>query len=300
MPGADMRDTSACNFNNGNGTTLDITYWQHIYEHMNPIAFQLGPIGVHWYGIMYILALVGAFQLAKAIIRRDGLPLAESVIDDFAVWECLGVVIGARLAFILFYDTQTAWYLLHPWQIFNPFEGGKFVGLRGFSYHGGLLGFLIALVLFTRSRKIPFWPLLDLSAVAAPAGYTLGRIGNFLNQELFGRATDVPWGIYVDGVQRHPSQLYEAFAEGLLIFVILWFWRRHKRFDGELAMMYGMLYGVARSVCELFRQPDAQLGYLAGGWLTMGQLLSTTIIGGSLIGYVLLARAKREGQLSGV
>jgi phosphatidylglycerol:prolipoprotein diacylglycerol transferase len=267
-------------------------FWQHIYDHFDPVAFHLGPIGVHWYGIMYMLALISAFWVAKRIIQKDGLPISVKTIDDFSAWEVVGVIVGARLAFILFYETNTAWYLIHPWEIFNPFSGGAFVGIRGFSYHGGLIGFLAALIWFTRHKKIPFWPLLDLCAIAAPAGYTFGRIGNFLNQELFGRATNVPWGIYVNGVQRHPSQLYEAFTEGVLIFVILWFWRRRKHFDGELAMMYGVFYGIARFGCELLREPDTQLGYLAGGWLTMGQLLSFAIIATSLVGYAFLARVR--------
>lgn len=268
-------------------------FWQHIYEHFSPIALQIGWFGLHWYGIMYALALVAAFWVARQIIRLDKLPMPEGIVDQFATWEVVGVILGARLAYMLFYDPQTAYYMSHPWQMFNPFDNGKFVGLRGFSYHGGLIGFILALFLFTRAKKVPFWPLLDLCAVAAPAGYTFGRIGNFLNHELFGRVTDVPWGIYVDGSLRHPSQLYEAFCEGVLIFVILWFWRKRKQFDGQLAMMYGMLYGLARSFCELFREPDPQLGFLAGG-LTMGQILSLAIILGSAIGYVLLARRKRQ------
>lgn len=266
-------------------------FWQHIYAHFDPVAFQLGPVGVHWYGIMYMLALLSAFGVAKAIIRRDNLAITEATVDDFALWEMIGVIVGARLGFILFYDPHTAWYLSHPWEIFNPFLGGTFVGIRGFSYHGGVIGFLAALILFTRTRSIAFWPLLDLSAVAAAAGYTFGRIGNFLNQELFGRITDVPWGIYVDGALRHPSQLYEAFSEGIVIFVLLWLWRGRRRFDGELAMLYGILYGTARFVCEFFREPDIQLGYLAGG-LTMGQYLSAAIIAASAAGYALLARKR--------
>ncbi len=267
--------------------------WRHIYEHFNPVAVQIGPVGIHWYGIMYMLALLSAFWVAKRIIRRDALDIAESTIDSFALWETIGVILGARLAYIVFYDPHTFWYLLYPWEIFNPFAGGEYVGIRGFSYHGGLVGFLVALVLFTRTRKVPFLPLLDLSAVAAPAGYTFGRIGNFLNQELVGRATDVPWGIYVDGVLRHPSQLYEALSEGLTIFIVLWLWRRRKRFDGELAMIYGILYGLTRFACEFFREPDRQLGYLAAGWLTMGQILSAIIVVVSMAGYALL---RRRGQ----
>ena len=273
-------------------------YWQHIYDHFGPVALQFGSFSVRWYGIMYALALTLAFWTAKQIIRIDKLPIPVEAMDNFATWEIVGVVLGARLAYVLFYDTQTSYYLIHPWQMFNPFTNGQFTGLRGFSYHGGLIGFIAAAMLFARSKKMPVWPLLDLCSVAAPLGYTLGRIGNFLNHELFGRATDMPWGIYVDGVQRHPSQLYEAFGEGIVIFAILWFWRKHKTFDGQLAMSYGMLYGLARFVCEWFREPDAQIGYLAGGWLTMGQLLSLGIVVAAAAGYAVLAyrgRARRDG-----
>jgi len=268
--------------------------WQHIYENFDPVAFYLGPIGVHWYSMMYILALATAFSVAKRIIRYDKLEITEATIGAFALWEIIGVIVGARLAFILFYDNNTTWYLLHPWEIFNPIHNGAFVGIRGLSYHGGLIGFLVSLALFTRVKGTPFWPLLDISAIAAPAGYTFGRIGNFLNHELFGRITDVPWGIYVNGVLRHPSQLYEAFSEGVMIFVILWFLRLRKRFVGELAMIYVFLYGIARFGCEFLREPDFQLGYLAGGWLTMGQILSMTIVACSLIGYAVLARINEQ------
>lgn len=260
----------------------------HIYERFDPIAIHVGPLAIHWYGIMYMLALVSGFWVAKTIIRRDNLPLSEEIIDNFALWEMIGVIVGARLGFIFFYDPHTMWYLTHPWEIFNPFMDGHFVGIRGFSYHGGLIGFLTALVLFCRKYQLNLWLLLDLSAISASAGYTFGRIGNFLNQELFGRTTDVPWGIYVDGLLRHPSQLYEAIFEGVAIFIVLVAVRRFQSFTGQLAMLYGMLYAAARSFCELFREPDAQLGFLAGGWLTMGQLLSFMIFAISLAGYLFL------------
>lgn len=270
---------------------MNLSSWNNIYTVFDPVALQLGPIGIHWYGIMYMSALMTAFWVAKKLIKQDGLPLTEENLDDFALWEMIGVIMGARLGYILFYDPHTSWYLSHPWEIFNPFMNGSFVGIRGFSYHGGLIGFLVALVAFTKLRKLPFWVLLDLSAIAAAAGYTFGRIGNFLNQELFGRATDVPWGIYVDGVLRHPSQLYEAFAEGLVVFIVLWFARRYKKFDGELACYYGVLYGVGRIVCEQFREPDAQLGFLMFG-ATMGQILSFAIIIASGVGYVILSKRR--------
>ncbi len=248
-----------------------MTYWNHIYEHFNPIAFQIGIFKVHWYGIMYVLALLVGIYAAKWITKKDRLPVSQQLLDNYIIWVEVGVILGARLGYILFYDPDTAWYLTHPWQIFNPFHDGKFIGIRGMSFHGALLGFLIASTLFSRKYRVNQWMLLDIAALAIPAGYVFGRIGNFLNQELVGRVTDVPWGIYVDGVLRHPSQLYEALLEGPLLFAILYLYRRHKKFHGELISLYIMLYGTARFVAEFFRQPDPQLGFICCGWMTRGQ-----------------------------
>ncbi len=248
-----------------------MTYWNHIYEHFNPIAFQIGIFKVHWYGIMYVLALLVGIYAAKWITKKDRLPVSQQLLDNYIIWVEVGVILGARLGYILFYDPDTAWYLTHPWQIFNPFHDGKFIGIRGMSFHGALLGFLIASTLFARKYRVNQWMLLDIAALAIPAGYVFGRIGNFLNQELVGRVTDVPWGIYVDGVLRHPSQLYEALLEGPLLFAILYLYRRYKKFHGELISLYIMLYGMARFVAEFFRQPDPQLGFICCGWMTKGQ-----------------------------
>lgn len=248
-----------------------IHYWNHIYEHFNPVAFELGIFKVHWYGIMYVLALVVAIAVAKWLVKRDHLPVSQQMLDNYIVWIEIGVILGARIGYILFYDPNTGWYLTHPWQIFNPFKNGEFIGIRGMSFHGALLGFIIASTLFSRKYRVNQWFLLDIAAVAIPAGYVFGRIGNFFNQELYGRVTDVPWGIYVDGVLRHPSQLYEALLEGPLLFLILFLYRNRKRAHGELISLYVMLYGVARFSAEFFREPDPQLGFVCCGWMTRGQ-----------------------------
>lgn len=252
--------------------------WNHIYEHFDPVALNLGFISIHWYGIMYVLALFTALWFAKYIIKKDHMDITDSDIDRFFVWIEVGVILGARLGYILFYDTQTLYYVAHPWQIFNPFVDGEFVGIRGMSYHGAILGALIASYLFGRKNPVVIWRLLDVVGLAVPVGYIFGRIGNFLNQELIGKATDVSWGIFVDGVLRHPSQLYEALIEGVVVAAIIYQYRSHKRFEGELFALYGILYGVARFIAEFWREPDVQIGYLCCGWLSMGQLMSIMMI----------------------
>ncbi len=269
-------------------------YWNHIYQHFSPIAFSIGGLSVHWYGIMYVLALISALYLAKWLVKHDKLPITQEELDNYFIWVEIGVILGARLGYILFYDPHTIYYLTHPWQIFNPFMDGKFVGISGMSYHGAVIGFLLGSYLYVKKYKKNFWMLMDIVAVAVPAGYIFGRIGNFLNQRLIGRVTNEPWGIYVDGVLRHPSQLYEAFLEGFLIFILLFLYRKHKRFNGELITLYGILYGIARFTAEFYRQPDIQLGFICCGWMTMGQLLSIIMIAISIIFYIyLMARSKR-------
>ncbi len=258
-------------------------YWNHIYEHFNPVAFSIFGLPVHWYGMMYVLALVAALYGAKWYVKHDNVPIETEQLDAYFIWVEVGVILGARLGYILFYDPDTAYYLTHPWQIFNPFKNGEFVGIRGMSYHGAVIGFFIASYLFSRRKAVNFGLLMDIVAVAVPMGYVFGRIGNFLNQELVGRVTDVPWGIYVHGALRHPSQLYESFLEGAVVFAVIWFYRNYRRFQGELILLYGFAYGAMRFTAEFWRAPDPQLGYICCGWMTMGQLLSLMMIATALV-----------------
>lgn len=258
-------------------------FWQNIYSHFDPIAFSIGAVKVHWYGIMYALALLFAIFVAKWLIKHDKLPISEDLFDSYIWWAEIGVILGARLGYIIFYDPNTIYYLSNPWQIFNPFVNGEFTGIAGMSYHGAFIGFLITSLAFCKKNKVSFWFLADIAVIGISAGYVFGRIGNFFNQELVGRVTDVPWGIYVNGILRHPSQLYEALLEGILIFVILYAIRKRKVFDGQLAIYYGILYSTMRIIAEFFRQPDIQLGFLYGGWLTMGILISAIFALASLI-----------------
>jgi phosphatidylglycerol:prolipoprotein diacylglycerol transferase len=200
--------------------------------------------------------------------------------------------LGARIWYIFFYDPNLDYYLSAPWQIFNPFREGEFVGIRGMSYHGAVVGAIIASLLFSLRHPNKLYKLIDVVALSVPVGFVFGRIGNFLNQELVGRVTDVPWGIYVNGTLRHPSQLYEAFLEGVVIAIILYVYRKKKPFDGALIAFYGMLYGSMRFIAEFWRAPDVQLGFLYGDWLTMGQIQSLVMIFLSFLLYYLLYNLK--------
>jgi len=264
-------------------------HWQHIYDHFDPVAFSIGPFNVHWYGIMYALALLTALYVAGWYVKNDKYSIEKKLLESYFIYAEIGVILGARLGYIIFYDPHTSYYLTHPWQIFNPFIGGTFTGISGMSYHGAVIGFLIATCIFVKKTKTSFWKWMDLVALSVPVGYIFGRIGNFLNQELIGRTTDVSWGIYVKGTLRHPSQLYEAFLEGVLIAIILFFYRKRQRFEGELIALYAIFYGLVRFIAEFWREPDIQLGYICCGWVTMGQLLSFIMIIAGVIGYKVLS-----------
>jgi len=269
-------------------------FWNHIYTQFDPIAFTLGPIAIHWYGIMYICALLGALYTAKWFVKKDNLGFSNQVLESYFIWIEIGIILGARIGYILFYDPHVDYYLTHPWQMFNPFIDGTFVGIRGMSYHGAIIGFLLGTWFFSLKHKMKIWGLLDVVAISVPVGYIFGRIGNFLNQELVGRPTDVVWGIYVDGVLRHPSQLYEAVLEGLVVFLILYAYRLHKRYDGELIALYGALYSLARFSAEFYRQPDFQIGFVYGGWMSEGQALSLIMAFASLLLYgIIMYKGKK-------
>ncbi|MBS4407401.1 prolipoprotein diacylglyceryl transferase [Campylobacter vulpis] len=249
-------------------------FWQNIYVNFDVVAFEFFGFKVHWYGIMYVIALLLALYLAKFFVKKFNLDIDSKHLDNYFIWVELGVILGARLGYILIYDSHTLYYFTHPWQIFNPFDiNGEFVGIRGMSYHGAIIGFLLATFLFCKKYKQRLWLYLDVVALSVPLAYVFGRVGNFLNQELFGRVSDVPWGIYVDGLLRHPSQLYEAFLEGVVVFIIVYLFKLRQKFEGELIIVYAGAYSLARFVCEFYREPDFELGFVAFG-LSMGQILS--------------------------
>lgn len=274
--------------------------WNHIYSAFNPIAFSIFGFNVYWYSLCYIAALLLALFLAKHFVRRYKLPITQHMLDNYFIWAELGVILGARLGYIIIYDTNTLFYLTAPWQIFNPFAQGEFVGIRGMSYHGAVLGFIIATVLFCRKHKQDLWLYLDLCALSIPLAYFFGRVGNFLNQELFGRATDLvstPWAIIVGGVPRHPSQLYEGVLEGFGVFFALLIARKFQKANGELIAYYAIFYTLARFVCEFFREPDAPLGFVFLSF-SMGQILSLFMFGAAIVLLAYLKSAKNTKKSS--
>lgn len=234
---------------------------------IDPVFFRLGPLQFRWYGLMYVLGFILSYFIIRSEARRRSLDLSSEGVADMIFALALGVVLGGRLGYVLFYDLPS--YLANPLKIFAIWQGGM-------SFHGGLAGVALATLWFARSRSLSYLQLGDLAAFAAPVGLGLGRIGNFINGELYGRTTTVPWGIvFPDGgpLPRHPSQLYEALLEGLLLFVLVRLVAR--RFDAPGIAMATFLagYGLFRTFVELFRQPDQQIGFFFG-LFSMGQLLS--------------------------
>jgi phosphatidylglycerol:prolipoprotein diacylglycerol transferase len=237
------------------------------FPHINPVFLSIGPLQFRWYGLMYVLGFLATYFILQAEVRRKQLPLTRDDVADLVFFGAMGVVLGGRLGYILFYDLAV--YLADPLQIFAVWKGGM-------SFHGGFLGVILSFVLFARRKKIPFWMLIDMAAQCAPVGLGLGRIGNFINGELYGRTTDVPWGMIFPGggeLPRHPSQLYEAFLEGLVLFFIVRIMARRSDVTGIPAWTFCAGYGLFRFIVEFFRQPDAQIGTFLD-FFSMGQLLS--------------------------
>jgi phosphatidylglycerol:prolipoprotein diacylglycerol transferase len=275
-----------------------INTWQNLPAQISPVLFSIGSFQLRYYSLMYIIAFVLVYLMVSYRIKHENYEYSTETIQDYMVWAMLGVIFGGRLGYVLFYNFS--YYLQHPLEIILPFDfsnGIKFIGLSGMSYHGGLIGVAVVSLYFCLKNKINFWRFADLFVPAVPLGYTFGRIGNFINGELFGRATAMPWGMYfpLDPTQqlRHPSQLYEAFFEGIVLFAILWLLRKKKRFDGYLLGSYLCGYGFVRFIIEFFREPDYQLGFVLG-FLSMGQVLCLLMI---LCGAViLLGRKKMPAQ----
>lgn len=256
------------------------------FPHIDPVIFSIGPLAVRWYGMMYLLGFVGGFFMMCHIARLREYPIDKEGISDLLFYAVLGVVIGGRLGYTLFYNS--GYYFSHPLKIFFVWEGGM-------SFHGGVLGVLTVLLIFCVRRRFSLLMLGDLAVAAVPIGLGLGRIGNFINGELWGRVTDLPWGMVFPNagpLPRHPSQLYEAGLEGLVLLLIIYSLHRFKVRTGIPSFSFLLGYGCFRFLVEFVRQPDAQLGFLWGG-ATMGQLLSLPMILIGLTGLVvLLKRAK--------
>ncbi|HBI21139.1 MAG TPA: prolipoprotein diacylglyceryl transferase [Legionella sp.] len=243
-----------------------------VFPEINPVALSIGPLHVHWYGLMYLFAFISAWLLAHWRVKHYRLDWTAEQISDLIFFAALGVIIGGRLGYMIFY--KTAEFLAQPWVALKIWEGGM-------SFHGGLLGVFIAGILFARKFKKPFWQVADFAVPLVPLGLLAGRAGNFINGELWGRVTDAPWGMVfprVDALPRHPSQLYELGLEGVVLFICVWWYAARPRPAGCVTGIFLMAYAVCRFIIECFREPDSQLGYLAFNWLTMGQLLSIPML----------------------
>jgi phosphatidylglycerol:prolipoprotein diacylglycerol transferase len=255
------------------------------YPTIDPVLIDLGPLQIRWYGLMYVIAFLLAYTILIRVSRAKRLDLTKQDIGDFLTYVIIGVILGARLGYCIIYNG--AYYFHNPWKVFAVWEGGM-------SFHGGLAGVLLAGWLYTKRRRKSFWVLADLTALAAPLGLFFGRIGNFINGELIGRVTDSPLGMVFPGagsLPRHPSQLYEALSEGILLFFILLLISRKKMPSGVVLAAFFLGYGVFRFFIEFFREPDPQVGFIFD-YLTMGQILCLAMIiaGSALLGLRLKAR----------
>jgi len=243
------------------------------YPNIDPVALSLGPITIYWYGLTYVGGPVFAWWLGKQRAQLPNSPIKESQIDDLIFYAALGIIVGGRVGYALFYGSGSL--LEDPLRVFRIWEGGM-------AFHGGFLGVVIAMWLLCRNHKIEFGALVDFIAPLAPVGLALGRLGNFINQELWGRPADVPWAMVFpndpEGLARHPSQLYQFAMEGVLLFIILFWYTRVPRPRWSAAGLFLFGYGIFRSTAEFFREPDAHIGFDALGWVTRGQLLSLPMI----------------------
>jgi len=257
------------------------------YPDVDPIAISIGPFAIRWYALAYIAGILLAWRYIRHLVGSRPHWMSREDVDDLLLWATLGVVFGGRLGYVLFY--RPGYYLENPLEALALWHGGM-------SFHGGLIGVILAMVLFARSRERSFWTVADPVACATPIGLFFGRIANFINGELYGRPTDVPWAMVFPGAgpePRHPSQLYEAGLEGVILFlVLLWLagWTGLDRRLGALSGVFLIGYGTARIIGELFRAPDAHLGFLVAG-LTMGQLLSLPMV---LAGLLFLVQSRRQ------
>jgi len=252
------------------------------YPNIDPIALQLGPISIHWYGIMYMLAFASAWWLAMRRAPMAG--FSKEQVSDIIFYGAIGVVLGGRIGYILFY--QFGAFIAEPSMILRVWEGGM-------SFHGGLIGVILAVIFCARRQQRSFASIMDFVAPIVPLGLGAGRLGNFVGGELWGRPTELPWGMvfpHVDQLARHPSQLYQFALEGIFLFILVWLYSAKPRASLQVSGMFLLGYGGQRLVVEFARQPDAHLNFIAFGWLTQGQLLSMPMIALGL--YLLLRKAR--------
>lgn len=266
------------------------------FNDIDPIALHVGPLGIHWYGLMYLGGFVAGYWLGARRVAAGRLAATKDAYGDLMFYAMLGVILGGRIGYLLFYSHE---WLRDPLMILKVWEGGM-------SFHGGLLGVIIATVIWSRKQKRRFWDTIDFVAPLVPIGLGLGRLGNFIGGELWGAKTNAGWGVVfpsaladlgastqelramfeqglLNAEARHPTQLYEAFLEGVVMFAVLWWYSAKPRPRYAVSGLFALMYGLFRFAIEFVRQPDAQLGYLAFGWVTMGQLLSVPLIATGLV-----------------
>lgn len=286
-------------------------FYQNLPSYINPVAFTVGSFSIRWYALSYLVGFGVAYWLLIWRVKRgeygnqnlksqitskirDTKYEIQNTISDFLLIAFFSSLIGGRIGYVLFYDLP--YFLTHPLTVISPYDSGsgKFVGIYGMSYHGALLGIIIGSWIFLRFKKIDFLQWADFVAPAAALGYFFGRVGNFLNGELYGRVTNSPLGMYFaeDNLLRHPSQLYEAILEGLVLFAILWKMRKMRLQPGTLFVTYMVGYGLFRILIEQFRQPDPQVGFLLN-YLTLGQFLSSFMVVGGMIILIILKKRKQ-------
>ena len=254
------------------------------YPDFDPIIFEIGPLALRWYGLMYVLGFVAAWILAARRAKEPWSAIRPEQVDDLIFYAMIGVILGGRLGYSIVYGWQL--WLDDPLYVFKITQGGM-------SFHGGLVGVMVAMWLWGRKIGHTMWRMTDFVAPLVPLGLGFGRIGNFINGELWGKPTDVPWAFIVDGQALHPSQLYEALLEGLVLFAILWVFSSRKRPHLAVSGMFLFWYGVFRFFVEFYRIPDADKGYLLFDWVTLGQILTAPMI---LAGAVLLYLAYRKNN----
>ncbi len=255
----------------------------------DPVIFRLGPLEFRWYGLMYLIGFGIAYLIIKSELTRKNGPIPPEAAGDFLFYLILGLLVGARIGYVIFYNLPV--YIQQPWEVLAIWHGGM-------SFHGGLVGMIVFGFIFSRKYRAPFFELADLGALAAPMGLMLGRIGNFINGELFGRPTNLPWGmIFPSGgnIPRHPSQIYEALLEGPILFSILWVLRTRVKRPGNILVIFLMTYGLFRFIAEFFREPDPQLGLIFQG-LTMGQILCLAMISSGVVLFIYLRLSDRSSD----